>query len=369
MEFLFSMPTRIFFGAECIRKNGSAMKAFGKRAMIVTGKHSARACGALDDVQAVLAENGIESVLFDKVENNPSVETVDEAAQLARAEKTEFIIGIGGGSPIDAAKAIAVLAANEDRKALDLFRNDFQKVQPIVAVPTTAGTGSEATPYSVLLRKDMETKVSFGTPQTFPTMAFLDTKYTMSLSENITINTAIDAFTHSLEGYLAKRSTVMSDALALSGIEAFGKCLPHLISFTLDQEDRDNLMYASLIGGMVIAHTGVTIAHGMGYCYTYFHDIPHGKANGLLVREYLKYNAPACEQKIQKVLELLHCNTIDELGAYLELLIGKAPELTEEDVEKYTELTMIQKGSIANTPNPLDKDKIKALWNKMKENR
>ena len=270
MEFSFGIPTKIYFGKDCIAKNAGVLAAVGSKAMIVTGKHSAKASGALDDVTAVLEAEKKEYVIFDEIENNPSVETVAKAADIARAEKVDFVIGIGGGSPIDASKAIAVLAANTDMAVTDLFKNAFTKALPIVGVPTTAGTGSEATPYSVLLRKDMQTKVSFGTKDTYPVYAFVDAKYTYSLGKGSTISTAVDAFTHAFEGYLANRSTVISDSFATTAIKAFGKSMRKLARFELDEADRENLMLVSLLGGIIISQTGVTIAHGMGYCYTYF---------------------------------------------------------------------------------------------------
>lgn len=364
MNFTFAVPTKIHFGKECVKAYADEIKQYGKKALIVTGKHSAKACGALDDVVLTLTQNNIEYHIFNEVENNPSVETVEKAADIARQRSVDMIIAIGGGSAIDAAKAIAVLAANSQMSVLDLFKNEFEKVLPIIAIPTTAGTGSEVTPYSVLLRKDIQTKVSFGTFDTYPAVALLDSKYTKTLGKETTIHTAVDAFTHALEGYLANRSTVMSDVLALEAIRTFGKSVRKLINFNLNDEDRSNLLYVSLLGGIVIAQAGVTIAHGMGYCYTFFKDIPHGKANGLLMRDYLKFNYPAAKEKIDTVMRELGCGSIDEFGDLFEQLLGKAPVLSQDEIVKYTQLTQLQKGSIANTPQKVDAIAIEYLWKK-----
>lgn len=366
MEFSFGIPTKIYFGKDCIAKNAGVLAAVGSKAMIVTGKHSAKASGALDDVTAVLEAEKKEYVIFDEIENNPSVETVAKAADIARAEKIDFVIGIGGGSPIDASKAIAVLAANADMAVTDLFKNAFTKALPIVGVPTTAGTGSEATPYSVLLRKDMQTKVSFGTKDTYPVYAFVDAKYTYSLGKGSTISTAVDAFTHAFEGYLANRSTVISDSFATTAIKAFGKSMRKLATFELDEADRENLMLVSLLGGIIISQTGVTIAHGMGYCYTYFKGIPHGAANGLIMREYMKLNYDVAKDKIDNALSLLGCESIDEFADILAEMLGQPPKLTEEEIELYTKLTQIQKGSMANTPHKIDAEVIKGLWSSIR---
>ena len=365
MEFKYAIPTKIYFGENCIAKNAGIFAQLGKTVMIVTGKHSAKASGALNDVVMVMDKNKIECIIFDEIENNPSVETVEKAGKIAVQKKVDFIIGIGGGSPIDASKAIAVLAANPDIIATDLFKNDFEKVLPIIAIPTTAGTGSEVTSYSVLVRKDLQTKVSFGTEKTYPQYAFLDAKYTFTLGKSITINTAVDAFTHALEGYLANRSTVISECLSLEAIKTFGKSMRKLANFELDNNDRENLMYASLLGGIIIAQTGVTIAHGMGYCYTFFKDIPHGKANGFIMREYLKLNYDVAKAKIDNVLNALDCSDIDEFADILKAILGDAPKLTVEEIQLYTELTQIQKGSMSNTPHEVNAEVIYELWSKI----
>ena len=363
MKYSFKMPVNVIQEKECVKNNINIFKQAGTKALIVTGRHSAKACGALDDVEFILNEASIDYEIFNEVENNPSLETVVKAADIAKKSNIDFIIGIGGGSPIDASKAIAVLAAN-DIEISDMFKNKFDKALNIIAVPTTSGTGSEATPYSVLLRKDLQTKVSFGNEYTFPKYALLDPKYTYSLNYDTTVNTAIDAFTHCIEGYLSNRSNSISDALALDAIRIFGEVLKDLSKKNITEDGREKLMYVSLIGGIVIANTGVTIAHGMGYCYTYFKDIPHGKANGLLMKNYLEYVYPERIEKVNKVLELLECRNIKEFADILEIMIGKAPKLTDKEIDQYTKLTLMQQGSMKNTARIVDENIIKMLWEK-----
>lgn len=173
MKFTFGIPTTIIFEEDCVLHHLEIFASLGKNALLVTGKHSAKECGALDDVVEVLTKQSITYTIFDEIENNPSVETVNRASQIAREQEVDFVIGIGGGSPIDASKAIAVLAAHTKMQAQDLFLNDFKKVLPFIAIPTTAGTGSEVTPYSVLVRHDMETKVSFGNSMTYPRLTMI----------------------------------------------------------------------------------------------------------------------------------------------------------------------------------------------------
>ncbi|HEX9058722.1 MAG TPA: iron-containing alcohol dehydrogenase, partial [Clostridia bacterium] len=222
MEFKFHMGTKAFFGIESVLKNKGEFLKYGRHAFIVCGKSSAYESGALKDVIAVLEENDINYNVYDSIENNPSLENVSHAGRKAAEFQADFIIGIGGGSPLDASKAIAVLAVNRI-DPLELFKNKFDvKPLPIIAIPTTAGTGSEVTPYSILTRSDVTTKMSFGNEDTFPRASFLDPRYTQSMEYGTTVNTAIDAFSHALEGYMTKRSTPASDIIAKEAIRIFG---------------------------------------------------------------------------------------------------------------------------------------------------
>ena len=141
--------------------------------------------------------------------------------------------------------------------------------------------------------------------------AFLDARYTLSLSKSFTISTAVDAFTHCLEGYMANRSTVLSDAIALSAITAFGKAIPSLGNEELTLEEREQLLYISMVGGVTIAQTGVTAPHGLGYCYTYFKDVPHGVANGYFMREYLKLHSEIRKEKVETAISALGFDNVD----------------------------------------------------------
>lgn len=364
MKYTLALSTKVFQEKDCVSRHPEAFLQSGKKAFIITGRHSAKACGALDDVLTVLKDNGIDYCIFDKVENNPSIETIEEAGILGKKEHVDFVIGIGGGSPLDAAKAIAVLCVN-DFPAIEIFKASYDKVLPIIAVPTTSGTGSEVTPYAVFLRKDIETKMGIANPKVLPSYALLDAKYTSFMSHKSTISTAVDAFTHNLEGYLANRSQPLSDIFALEGIQLFAECISALEHDTLTIEDREKLMFASMLGGVVITHTGVTLPHGMGYCYTYYKDIPHGAANGLLIKEYLKFNYEERKDKIDKVLTILKCDDINDVGIMMTTLLGPAPDLTMEEVELYTEQTMLQAKSIENTAHKTTKNDIRDIWKKV----
>jgi alcohol dehydrogenase class IV len=343
MQFKFYIGTKVFFGKNCIKNNGMELKDLGKKAMIVTGKNSGKMSGALDDVIDILKEMKIDYIIYDKMGNNPSLEMVEDAGASARQFKPDFIVGIGGGSPLDAAKAVAVLAVNEIRP-LDLYKNIFKnKPLPIIAIPTTVGTGSEITPYSILTREDIRTKKSFGNEDLFPKVAFVDARYIESMPYSVMVNTAADALSHAVEGYLSKRSTQISDLFALESIRLFGECAESLINNTVDFDTRGKLMYMALLGGMVISHTGTTFVHAIGYNFTYFKDIPHGKANGLLLEEYLKFNYGVLKDKIDRILQMLKLKDLNEFGRMMDRLLECDLELTREELELYVSIASEQK--------------------------
>lgn len=364
MQFKFQISTRAYFGADCVVKNSNEISRLGKRAFIVTGSRSAKASGALSDICGVLRGLNIEYEIFDKIENNPSLDTVKTGGIAAKKAGAGFIVGIGGGSPLDAAKAIAVLAVN-DIEPEQLFSNAFQnKPLPVITIPTTAGTGSEVTPYSVLTRRELHAKSSFGTPETFPAVAFLNPRYTESLPQDVTVNTAVDTLTHCIEGYISKRSTPISDIFAREGIRLFGQSLRCLKSGNILYEDREDLLYMSMLGGMVITHTGTTFIHAAGYNYTIFKDIPHGRANGYLVSEYLKFNYEFAKSKIDDILCLMGVDSIDAFDAEIKTLIGNAPVLEDAEITQYAETT-VTKRSTASNIRPLSAQELESIFKRV----
>lgn len=347
MVLKFFMPTKVFLGKDCMIENAVQLKTLGKKAFIVTGKSSAKANGSLACVQAALEAGGIAYSVFDRILSNPSIELVREAAIEARGAGADFIIGIGGGSPMDAAKAIAILAANEIDDTV-LFSGPYpQPVLPVVAVPTTAGTGSEVTQYSILTNDALQTKTSIANEAIFPQMAFLDASYTEHLPSHVTVNTAIDALSHAVEGYLSAKATNISDILAAESMTILGKCLKALDG-KVDFAVREQLLYASMLAGMVIAHTGTTALHSMGYSLTYFRDIDHGRANGLLMYEYLEFIAVEHGSRVDKMVSLMGMNSLEELKTCLDNLLGDKESISENEIKQFS-AKAIQAKNILNT--------------------
>lgn len=335
LNFSFFLPTEILHGPEVVKRHADRLKDFGRKALLVTGKGSARLSGALEDVVAAMDHCGITYQVFDQVENNPSLENVAAGGRVARKFEPDFVIGIGGGSPLDAAKAIAVLAVNNFGPEKLYDGNYPHQPLPIVAIPTTAGTGSEVTQYSVLTLANKQTKAGFEDRSIFPKLAFLDYRYTDSLELDATRNTAVDALSHLIEAYLSRRAGDFSDMLVESGLRLWGWALADLKSAAFSTGMRDSLLIASTLGGMVIAHTGTTVVHALGYPLTYFHGVPHGKANGLLLAEYLRYNQPYAKSRVARILKILNLKDIGEFKELMQLLLPCELKLTAEQINEY----------------------------------
>lgn len=356
----FYMPTKVVMGENCISLNSDLIAGMGTKALIVTGAHSAKANGALEDVINVLKSNSQSYAVFDRVMANPTVECAYEGATFASENEVDFIIAIGGGSPMDAAKAMALLA-KQNVPEEKLFSGDYINcVLPIAAIPTTAGTGSEVTQYSILTNHKAQTKTSIASAILFPKLAFLDARYMKGLSYTTTINTAIDALSHSIEGMLSIRASSVTDSLAQESIRLIASCFTGLKQCTLTQEQRFDLLKASMLGGMVIANTGTTAVHAMGYSLTYFKDIDHGRANGLLLAEFMRFVEDIFPKRIQSILCQMQMRTVDEFSKILNGLLGDRETLKRDEIEKYTQLAMKTK-NIANciiTPEESDLNSI-----------
>ena len=350
--FTYHMPTKITAGENAV-KNSPAELILGSKAIIVTGKTSGKRSGALNDAVSVLDEHSIPYMIYDKVENNPSIESTAEGGAVAREFGADFIIAIGGGSPLDAAKAIAVYAANtpgDDFKLYDIFTGSYKnKPLPMTAIPTTAGTGSEVTPYSILTLHREQTKKSFSSPEVFFKTAFLDGRYIAELPLQTARNTAVDALSHLIEGFTNKNSSPSSDYIALEGLRVLGNNISILKDGRPPAELCTDFLWAATLGGMVIAQTGTTIVHSMGYPLTYHKNLPHGLPNGLLHGEYMRRADLEMPWKTDLYLEALGMDSIDEVCALLKALLPFDTVFTEEELTEWTK-TSIKAKNVKSCP-------------------
>jgi alcohol dehydrogenase class IV len=355
------LPTRIIFGAGAVRKGSVYIKQLGKKALLVTGRSSAQKSGALDDVLAILRENGIDWVFFDKVEENPVLETVMAGAQVFADNGCDFLIGIGGGSPIDAAKAIALVAAN--RLDINNIYNLalFKKTFPLVAIPTTSGTGTEATQFSVLTDAAQQKKAGFGHDLAFPALALCDPRYTLSLPYSVTLNTGIDALSHLLEGIYSNKRMPLIYPLIYKGISLILDSLKSVLDNPLDLPGREALMQASLYGGITISHTSTTLQHSIGYPLTSVYNIPHGLANGIVMRQMMELYYPAIQKELDELFSYLHI-TRTVFYTWLDSLEMKTGvKLSTKFIEAKTPEVLASRNMV-NNPMDISAEAICAIY-------
>jgi alcohol dehydrogenase class IV len=363
MNVKYYMPTKVVAGRGCVKANAALFSRYGKRALVMTGKSSAKRNGSLRDVEEALASRGIDCAVFDRVESNPGIANCRDAARAARDERADFIVGIGGGSPLDAAKAAAILARNELADA-EVFGGEYPKgALPVVAIPTTAGTGSEVTQYAILTNDAIESKSSISWEGIFPALAFLDAGYTATLDARVAANTAMDALSHAVEGCLSLRSDPWSRAVAYEALRIFGRALPELAKGRREDDLRFDLLLASDMAGAVIAQTGTTIVHAMGYSLTYFKGIDHGRANGLLLGPYLEFINGEKPEAVREVLAALGWRDVAAFAGVLDSLLGEREEIGAAELEKFVGIAEKTK-HVGYTARKVGAAEIKGLYEK-----
>jgi alcohol dehydrogenase class IV len=281
MNVSFFNPTKLIIGEDCVRRNAGELAKLGKSCLIVTSASAAKKTGALDDVTAALDSAGVTYKIYDKIGQNPLLASCVEAGALARENMLEFVIGIGGGSPLDAAKAAAVYAANEMDDGLAIYSGWKNPALPIAAVGTTAGTGSEVTSCSILTKPNGR-KQAFGAADTYPRLALGDAKYTATLPLDFTLSTMLDALAHALEAYFNRNANPLTDLFA---VEALKTLYPQmeLLQSAKSAEDitagqRERLYYASIAAGYALSQCSTLYCHNLSYYFTEQYHVPHGFA-------------------------------------------------------------------------------------------
>ncbi len=351
-------PVELHFGENAVKKFDFSV--YGKKALIVTGKGGSSAkSGVLDDVTERLEEQEIGYEIFGGVEENPSFETVDNGSDIFVNNGCDFVIGIGGGSPMDAAKAISA-SAKTGRKTSELFGiGDEISCHPVIEVATTSGTGSEVTQYSVLTAPDGD-KLGLRTERIFPKAAIVDPGYTLTVPKNVTVSTGLDALSQLVEGIYSKKSTPLCDALAADALRKVKESLPIIAEDPENLRHRTQMAFASNISGIVISQTGTTIVHALGYPITSSRGIRHGLANMLTLCQVSKDVEKIEPGRVKLALEPFGgieglCDFIDSLYPRPKL------NLTAEEIDKFSE-TLNGSGQVAITPGEYPTERIKEIY-------
>lgn len=291
------IPVDLRFGPGVLEKLGKA-KLPGKKALLVmsAGK-SLKANGTVDRVIKLLEKAGAETVLYDRIQPNPTLDGVTAGAELARKNNCDFIVGLGGGSPVDSAKSIAVAAANPGGYwdyvgAGTGGGKPVDKALPIVAIPTTAGTGTETDPWTVVTREDTNEKIGAGWNVTFPRLAIVDPELMLTIPPHLTAYQGFDAFFHAAEGFIATIASPISDMFAGKSLSLLHAQLPKAVADGSDIAARSDVALASTLAGMVESTSSCTSEHSMEHAMSaYYSDLPHGAGLIMLSNAYFGFFA------------------------------------------------------------------------------
>lgn len=314
MNMNYYIPTRILFGKGQL-ENLHTQKLPGKKALIVisSGK-SVRVNGSLARTEEQLEKAGVKYAVFDKILPNPIKSHVMDGAAFAKEQGCDFVVGLGGGSSIDSAKAIAVMAANEG-DYWDYVVGGSGKGQPvpndplpIVAITTTAGTGTEADPWTVTTKEETSEKIGFGYEKTFPVLSIVDPDLMLTVPPHLTAYQGFDALFHSTEGYIAKIANTFSDLYALKAIELIGKSIADAVKDGSNEEARSNMALANTLAGMVESTSSCTSEHSLEHALSAFHhNLPHGAGLIMISKAYYTYFAKvhACDERMVAMAKAL----------------------------------------------------------------
>lgn len=331
MNFMKYSPTRLLFGIGQLN-NLREQKLPGKKALVVisNGK-STKENGYLKRCEEELNAAGVENVLFDKVEANPLKSTVMTGAKCARENNCDFVVALGGGSVMDASKAIAAMATNDGDlwdyinggtgKGQELLNNPL----PVVAITTTAGTGSEVDQWGVVTNEETNEKIGFGGPDSlYPVLAIVDPELMKSVPAKFTAYQGFDALFHSVECYISVAANLMSDMYALTAIENVGKYLERAVKDGNDIEAREHMAFANTLSGTVMTISACTSEHSMEHAMSAYHqDLPHGAGLIMLSKEYYKHfiNQHVCDDKFIKMAKALGMEDAKSPEDFITMLV------------------------------------------------
>jgi alcohol dehydrogenase class IV len=368
--FRFSVTTPIYFGADCIKDNAALFKSLGKRAFVITSRF-APDCRhySLEDIEAVLQSQGIEYKVNMEVQENPPVSSVVEIAAEAIAFKPDFLVAPGGGSAIDTAKAVSVLLKYPGKDPMTVLygsglpygKTVSEGGVPLVAVPTTAGTGADVSGFSVLTREDTQTKLTIS-QMVFPDVSFLDAKYIKDTPPLLTHTGALDALSHGVETYINVGSNFMNRSIAEIGFKLFAEYKDAMLVNTYTFEQRENMLLASTVMGMAFMQSGTCLPHGMSYPLSHYKHVPHGIACGVLLGEYLRILKN--QSIVLPIVRMCGFASVDEFAGYIKKLVALDIDIdvTEKEIAQWSEEFFSLKFRLVRHPEPISLDDIKQIY-------
>lgn len=349
--FNYLAPTEIIFGPGRVDEIGALAARYGTKALLVTGPRSPARTPLYDRIKQKLAGAGVTAAHFDGVIPNPTTDVVSAGADMAKQFGAELVIGIGGGSSMDTAKAIAVEATHPGTSwdYLHYKNGPTEKTLPIIAVGTTAGTGSQTTPCAVITNTAQKDKSAIWHKNIFPRIALVDPELTLSMPGDITAQTGFDAFCHNFESYISVNTNPLVEAMAVEALTIIARYLPLALANGNDIEARSQMAWADTLGGLNISSGGVTLPHGLGmqvggHCP----HVTHGQALAVMYPEFTRYTWSSAAAKFAVLGRILNpalanesdqaaaeksCEALDDFLRKIGLWIGfKDLKVSREDI-------------------------------------
>lgn len=333
----FHMPVDVYFGPGTIHEVATiaTQRLRARKPVLVTDRGVSQA-GLLEPVLSAFRDIPV----FDRIEANPKSDTINRMAEEIRKLSPDLIIGVGGGSPLDAGKALSLLATNPgDIEAYEGREKYTTDPLPLLAIPTTCGTGSEVTWVSVITDVSRKFKMSIKGPKLYPAAAIVDPDLIRTLPKSIIASTGLDALTHAVEAYLSKPATIITDTQAVRACQLiFGSIEQAVEDIENSHQARENLMMGSTIAGFAFGNSDVTAVHCISESVGAVYDVAHGTANSIFLPYVLDYNMPACMEKMAGLAGMLGIEADSDASACRKL-IGRIRDLSQRlGIPKFADL-------------------------------
>ena len=380
MSHEFVMPGKVITGKGALQDAENEFQTAGKKALIVSGKVMERV-GNVKRITEILEELNIQYAIYTEITGEPTDVMIKEGAKVYKQEECDFLIGIGGGSPLDSMKAIALLAAEPDKTIADFIGKEITTPLPkMIAIPTTAGTGSEATWFTIITDTKTDIKMLLKGPVLMPDIAIVDYTFTLTSPRSVTAAPGLDALTHAVEGYTSKKAQPLTDTFAISAIKRIFKYLPIAYKDGQNEEAREQMALAALEAGVVITNSSVTIVHGMSRPIGALFHVAHGLSNAMLLKQCFIYaldgaydrfadlgraigaandadsDKEASEKFLQAVVDIcdeLETPTLEEYGINKEEFFDVIDKMASDAMES---------GSPSNTRKAITAEDVKEIY-------
>ncbi len=382
MAYQFTVPGKTFIGSNALALAEDQIKAMGSKALIVTGKVVTKS-GLVKKLTDFLDQWKIGYEVFNDITGEPTDKMIEEGAAAYEKNGCDFLIGIGGGSPLDSVKAIAVVVTLKC-KITDLMgkeiRGDFP---PMVLIPTTAGTGSETTKFTIITDTENDVKMLLKGDDLLPDVAVVDPGFTMTAPKSITAATGMDALTHAVESYTSRKANALTDMFAISAIKKIFKYLPAAYKDGSDKKAREEMSVAAYEAGICINNASVTIVHGMSRPIGALFHVPHGISNAMLIKECLDFAMDGCVSKFADIARAIGSagsgdsdeeaaksffRTLEHLCRLLEIPTLKEYGIDKEKFDSVTEkmaADAMASGSPSNTIKEVTEEDIIMIYKKL----